>query len=285
MILESTIEGWRFKNILLEAHCLAPNLVASLPPHSHEEYQINLAINDPGEYLYRGAFYPVPPASVSVLHPDEVHSGSDIGVRDTPSLFRVLYIPPSLMQQVAEDLTGCKTGFPFVSNPVIFDKQLFDCFLKFHAATKSSALLLTQESLCLLALTSLIQKHTEKSLEARPVGKERRVVEQVRQYLHDRLMENVSLDELAQVAELSPSHLCRVFKKEIGLPPHTYQIRLRISRAKFLLTQGLSPCETALLCWVFTIKAISVGTLNVLWELLLQNISSRRNYRPSKSKS
>lgn len=193
MTLGSTIEGWRFQNILLEAHCLAPNLVASLPPHSHDEYQINLAINYPGEYLYRGAFYPVPPASVSV----------------------------------------------------IFDKQLFDCFLKFHAATKSSALLLTQESLCLLALTSLIQKYTEKSLEARPVGKERRVVEQVRQYLHDRLMENVSLDELAQVAELSPSHLCRVFKKEIGLPPHMYQIRLRIFRAKFLLTQGWSPCETA----------------------------------------
>jgi transcriptional regulator GlxA family with amidase domain len=47
------------------------------------------------------------------------------------------------------------------------------------------------------------------------------------------------------VSGLSRFHLLRVFSKEIGLPPHAYQIRLRIERARTMLRKGIPPALVA----------------------------------------
>lgn len=53
--------------------------------------------------------------------------------------------------------------------------------------------------------------------------------------LSDRLDEKIALSELAKEFSLSPSHFVRVFKLATGLPPHAYQLQLRIARARELL--------------------------------------------------
>jgi transcriptional regulator GlxA family with amidase domain len=65
-------------------------------------------------------------------------------------------------------------------------------------------------------------------------------VRRVREYLHDNCSDNVSLDELAAIANLSPFHLNRVFRMEIGLPPHAYQTQLRVMRSRALLARGMA---------------------------------------------
>jgi AraC-like DNA-binding protein len=47
--------------------------------------------------------------------------------------------------------------------------------------------------------------------------------------------ETVSITELAALCRLSPHHFCRAFKTATGLPPHRYQILLRMERARILL--------------------------------------------------
>ena len=54
------------------------------------------------------------------------------------------------------------------------------------------------------------------------------------------------LEELAAIAQLSPFHLLRSFKDQLGLPPHAYQIQTRVTRAKHLLRLGMSSIDTAL---------------------------------------
>ena len=49
------------------------------------------------------------------------------------------------------------------------------------------------------------------------------------------LHRDVSLDELAELAGLSPAHFSRAFKCSTGIPPFTWLVRRRISRAKDLL--------------------------------------------------
>ncbi len=49
--------------------------------------------------------------------------------------------------------------------------------------------------------------------------------------------ENLTLDSLARVATVSPSHLIRLFKRQMGTTPHDYLLRYRISRAKELLAE------------------------------------------------
>ncbi|MDZ5696073.1 AraC family transcriptional regulator [Chelativorans sp. M5D2P16] len=62
---------------------------------------------------------------------------------------------------------------------------------------------------------------------------ERRSVELMRA----RLSEDISLDELAAEARLSPFHFARMFKQSVGVPPRVYLTQLRMERACELLEQ------------------------------------------------
>jgi AraC-like DNA-binding protein len=71
-------------------------------------------------------------------------------------------------------------------------------------------------------------------------------------YIEENLANDVSLSELAAIVDLSRAHFSRQFKTSTGLPPHRYQLALRIERAKNLLLQSnLSLKEVALSCGFF----------------------------------
>ena len=50
-----------------------------------------------------------------------------------------------------------------------------------------------------------------------------------------RLSEDISLDDLAAEAQLSPFHFARMFKQSLGVPPRVYLTRLRVEKACDLL--------------------------------------------------
>ena len=60
---------------------------------------------------------------------------------------------------------------------------------------------------------------------------ERRCLELMRA----RLSEDISLDELAAEARLSPYHFARMFKQSVGVPPRVHLTRLRVEKACELL--------------------------------------------------
>lgn len=67
-------------------------------------------------------------------------------------------------------------------------------------------------------------------------------------YLHAHVGDHVSLDELAGVACLSKYHLTRLFHSAYGLPPHAYQLQLRLAFAKRLISSGVSVARAGILC-------------------------------------
>jgi AraC-like DNA-binding protein len=76
-------------------------------------------------------------------------------------------------------------------------------------------------------------------------GLERRAVKRACEYLAEHYSENVSLEKLACIANLSPFHFNRVFSEQLGLPPHAFQTQLRVLRAQKLLRQGYSISSVA----------------------------------------
>jgi AraC family transcriptional regulator len=54
-------------------------------------------------------------------------------------------------------------------------------------------------------------------------------------FIEDNLASHLSLDELAEKADVSKYHFCRFFKKHIGMTPMRYLISRRIARARELL--------------------------------------------------
>jgi AraC family transcriptional regulator len=63
----------------------------------------------------------------------------------------------------------------------------------------------------------------------------------VAELMQDRIADDVRIDELAQAVGLSRFHFARAFKESTGLPPHRYQIGLRIERARMLLETTALP--------------------------------------------
>ena len=223
-----TISAWTFQDVLLESYRYAPGPAESLPAHCHDEYQLGISINFPGEYTYRGARHPVPVGSVNVIHPGEMHSARDTEYRHVYADFRKVYVAPALVQSAAAEVRRRKSDLPFFAAPIILDADLAKLFLDFHTASAEALPLLEQESLLLTLLARLITRYADDRQELRPFGSERGPVRRVREYLQDNYAENVSLERLAPIGGLSRFHLLRVFRDEVGLPPHRYQIQVRI---------------------------------------------------------
>jgi AraC family transcriptional regulator len=56
-------------------------------------------------------------------------------------------------------------------------------------------------------------------------------IQRCQELMHARLSEDISLDELAAEAQLSPYHFARMFKRSLGVPPRVYLTQLRMEKA------------------------------------------------------
>ena len=236
-------EAHGFDDLLLERYTLAPHFSRTLPKHVHEQYQISLSLTDPCRHFYRGGSHAAPAGTLSVLHPGEVHSSPDLLISPHPSVFHILYVPPEAMRLMAADRTGRPVSEPFFAAPILKDAGLAGRFRQLWRSLVGPASRLEQDSLLLLMLTQMIARHAPEwsAISRRSPGP----LETARAYLHAHYADDITLDALAQAAGLTPSHFCRAFHREYGLPPHAYQTQVRIDRAKFLLMQGRAPGDVA----------------------------------------
>jgi AraC family transcriptional regulator len=93
----------------------------------------------------------------------------------------------------------------------------------------------------LIALQSRVAKPP--MARALPAWRLRRVIE----YVDAHLDQDLTLAELAAVAEFSPSHFRALFRQAVGVPAHRFVLERRIERARLRLLEGrLSITEIAL---------------------------------------
>ena len=75
-----------------------------------------------------------------------------------------------------------------------------------------------------------------------------RGVGRVADYLREHVSENLSLDDLAHVAQMNRFVLLRQFREAIGMTPHQYQRIHRVLLAKLHLRSGMPLAEIATAC-------------------------------------
>jgi AraC-like DNA-binding protein len=214
-----------------------------VPRHWHEEYQFCFIQSGPGELKYRGRDLLTPPISLFIVHPGEVHANrcyDGFGCN-----YRTIFIDTELMRHAANEAYGKDSGLPFFPMAVVFDADLIGQYLNLHTTLEQSSSSLERQVLLLDLLTGLILRFAENRTVPRSFGVERLALKRVCDYLTEHYAENISLDFLARIANLSPFHFSRVFSEQFGMPPHAYQTQLRVLRAKTLLRQGLAISQVA----------------------------------------
>ena len=80
----------------------------------------------------------------------------------------------------------------------------------------------------------------------RKLGREHRAVRLVREVLELHPEHDNTLSELAALTQLNQHYLYRVFQRDVGLSPHSYQTSLRVHRVKDLLAAGVSIAQASL---------------------------------------
>ncbi len=207
------------------------------PRHWHEEFHA-CAITGGGGYTeYRGTAHLTPPGSLFLLPPGEVHSNR---ATDQGCSYVNIYLPAELVLRSVAQATGLDSLPPLPL--VIFDSDIHQRFLQMCHDLESPDTRLHQETSVLVFFECLIHRFRE---QAAAESREPRSVRMVREFLDAHYDREIGLDELSQLTDLSPYHLNRTFRRELGIPPHAYQIQLRIARAKRLLRKRCPIAEVA----------------------------------------
>jgi AraC family transcriptional regulator len=120
-----------------------------------------------------------------------------------------------------------------------FDQAVWDTAIKLKALVgnfdpgsreyaEALTLVLAQEIMRLERSTSASVRHFRGGL---PVWRQKHVAE----FIEEHLAEEISLADLAELADLSLYHFARAFTQSFGVPPHRYHMARRIDRARSLL--------------------------------------------------
>ncbi len=72
-----------------------------------------------------------------------------------------------------------------------------------------------------------------------------RALKRVLAHIDANCTRNISLQELADLAGLSPSYFSQAFKKSVGMPPHRWQMSRRVETVKSLLEAGATSLPDA----------------------------------------
>lgn len=214
----------------------------SFKRHAHDYFVIGMIEAGMQKFSYQRDVFVTPPTGLIVINPGEAHTGEAAiasGFR-----YRALYPETETMQQIAAHIKGRTQDIPFFSQPVVHDEALFQAMHRLHLTLESSASALEQESMYLEALAHLILRHGDTRPQARRIGHERTEVKRICAYIEDHFASEVKLADLAAFVHWNPFYLLRVFRSEMGLPPHAYLETVRIREAQRLLKQGVSLAET-----------------------------------------
>lgn len=211
--------------------------------HVHDYFVLGIIEAGLQTFSYRGAQHGTAPSGIIVLNPDEPHTGEAA----TPEgfVYKALYPSADLMQFVAAEMVGRSTALPFFTAPVIYDATLARRILGLHQALVTPTSALEGEVGMLHVLADLVRRYADSHFAMRPLGEERAAVRRVRDYLDAHYDQNISLAQLADLVGFSPFYLARVFKSEMGIPPHAYLESIRIRHAQRLLASGQPLAEVA----------------------------------------
>lgn len=169
-------------------------------PHTHEAFGIGVIEQGAERFRYRGSQHIAAANAIVTMNPDELHTGE----AETADgwRYRMIYLEPDRL----EAITGVRDWWfsEVVREDPLRSRQIGQLIYGLWHSDDP----LAQQGL----LLDLIDAFRPLAHHASAQGEAGHRFDRVRDYLHDNYMRPITLDELAQVAALSPYHFQRQFK-------------------------------------------------------------------------
>jgi AraC family transcriptional regulator len=207
-------------------------------PHAHSDFVLEFV--DTGVIWLaepRGADLPVGQGQLALFVPGQEHA------QHTDGPARTVFVGFSSRQlaDVARDAapSSFEAGLsPMVRAPAAgLGVALSALALELAAPGAGSRLLI--DSLCIQVIIHMLRAQ-QSDLEPHGAGPRMPLSPEIRRsvdFIHSHLETDITLEQLAATAALSRYHFIRMFKRQLGLPPHAYLRKTRLHRAAVLLRE------------------------------------------------
>lgn len=201
--------------------------------HSHEEYSVGLIDEGTSLYHLHPTQYAIKTNDLVTIDSNAVHSCNPTTADWS---YRMVFIEPHYLST----LFGTKPHQLRFSKAFHNDSKLTLLFNDlFTSLVQEEPSLVIESQLIQLCEPLWIPKQEGTIIALASIKR-------IHELLQDQPQHDYNLQYLSTLAELSPYQLIRQFKKAYGLPPHAFQLDLRIKKAKPLLRQGMSLSQVAL---------------------------------------
>lgn len=152
-----------------------------------------------------------------------------------------IHLQPELVRQVAE-ASEIDTGRVDLTNHLAKqDLNLQHIAMLLLAELCSGGMMgrLYVESLTQALVIHLLRHYSEVTqiITSKHTTLTRTQLQQAIDYVHTHLDQDLSLGQIAEVVNISPTYFASLFKRATGTSPHQYVIKQRVQRAKLLLSK------------------------------------------------
>jgi AraC-like DNA-binding protein len=184
------------------------------------------------------------PGSIAVVNCGDAHSGLVPAGSDYSG--RTIRIEPGFLSTCLSQIVGNRQERLSVDRPVIHDRPLSQAILRLYTVLERPGTRLEKEYGLLKVLDALHTRHGRAMSRPSIARDDRMPIRRARDFLQDCYQENTSLAHLASLAGMTPFHFAKAFTRHVGVPPHAYQIQIRLRKATDLLAMGKPHVEVAL---------------------------------------
>ena len=213
--------------------------------HVHEGYCIGVIEQGAQQFWRSGSNHVAAKDSIILVNADQVHDGHTASEHGWS--YQACYPTPAVFRTLSQEFAG-PSNEPWFEHAVEHDAAMAQILRNMFVTLRHSTLTLERETVFYFAMTQLMRTFGKRKSEFSQLHHQPATVRFVAEYLQQHFADNVSLEELAGVVNLNPFYLTRLFTRSMGLPPHRYQIQIRIQRAKEMLRQKKTLKTTALDC-------------------------------------
>jgi len=235
------VDIWRPKDFeSIELH-RGSGITQEYPRHWHDEIYL-CAVQEGAAYLdCAGTSIFTPRGTLAVVPSGQVHAN-----RKLDCTFRCIFMEFKVLRSAVEQ--SVEQAVPEVDfrTTLIDDARTLSSFLRLHRLLEKPSSRLGRDHSLLVFLHGLLVRHGTANPTLSRDGNEDSAVRQSKRFLDEHYADPVPLRELARLTGLSPYHLNRSFCRKVGMPPHAYQLQVRIARAKSALRAGSSIAGVAL---------------------------------------
>jgi len=239
----STVQFWRDPDLPGVEVRYSRYCEEAFRKHVHSTYSIGYLNSGQTTFELEGEPHTATAGQMVLIGPDVVHAcNPDL---DSGMAYHMFYVEGVWLENIGREVFGRDIGRPVFKSPVIEDISLLQGWQDLHQSIVEGAGRLHKETLLIQTVGDLLLRHASLGAASESAtGKE--AVNRVKEYLRQRPEQKVNLDTLSEVAHLSRYHLLRVFREEVGLPPHAYHNQVRVELGKRLLTEGATIIQAAL---------------------------------------